>query len=59
MKTSSLGYGIKNIVLANGESKWEAYFWEIHIRGRQYVSCGIFDNKWEAEQYFYNITNAR
>ena len=59
MKTSSPGYGIKNIVLANGESKWVAYYSEFHYNGREDICCGIFDDKWEAEQYFYNITNAR
>lgn len=52
-----LGYGVKSIMLANGCYKWEAYLWEGSIPHRTYTSCGIFNNKWEAEQYFYNVIN--
>ena len=59
MEPSELGYDVRSIMLANGCYKWEAYYWEGQIPHRTYTSCGIFNNKWEAEQYFYNITNAR
>jgi hypothetical protein len=32
-------------------------FWEGSIPHRTYTSCGIFNNKWEAEQYFNNVIN--
>ena len=59
MEPSELGYDVRSIMLANGCYKWEAYYWEGQIPHRTYTSCGIFNNKWEAEQYFYNIINAR
>jgi hypothetical protein len=52
------GYGIKKFHAADGTIKWEAYGWEriteffIHT-----TSYGLFDQKWEAEQYFNNIIN--
>jgi hypothetical protein len=49
------GYGIQQYMCADGSRKWEAYGWEritelqIHT-----TSYGIFDHKWQAEQYFNN-----
>jgi hypothetical protein len=53
------GYGIQPYHCADGTIKWEAYGWErlselsIHT-----TSYGIFDHKWQAEQYFNNIIHA-
>jgi hypothetical protein len=57
METSQTGYGVRSIMLANGCYKWESYLYEGAIPHRTYTSCGIFNNKWEAEQYFFNIIN--
>jgi hypothetical protein len=52
------GYGVRSIMLANGCCKWEAYGWErITDLQLHYTSYAIFNNKWEAEQYFNNIVN--
>jgi len=59
MEAPQLGDDVRSIMLGNGCYKWEAYYWQGQIPCRKYTSCGIFDHKWEAEQYFYNITNAR
>ena len=53
------GYGVKKFHTADGTIKWEAYGWEritelfIHT-----TSYGLFDQKWEAEQYFNNIVHS-
>lgn len=53
------GYGIRKYHAADGTIKWEAYGWEriteLFIHDTSY---GIFDQKWEAEQYFYNIVHS-
>jgi hypothetical protein len=52
------GYGVRSIMLANGCYKWEAYGWErVTELQLHYTSYAIFNNKWEAEQYFNNIVN--
>jgi hypothetical protein len=52
------GYGVRSIMLANGCYKWEAYGWErITDFQLHYTSYAIFNNKWEAEQYFNSIIN--
>lgn len=52
------GYGVRSVMLANGCYKWEAYGWErITDLQLHYTSYAIFNNKWEAEQYFNNIIN--
>ena len=52
------GYGTKKYHCADGTIKWEAYGWErITELTTHYTSYALFDNKWEAEQYFNNIIN--
>jgi hypothetical protein len=52
------GYGVSKYQCADGTIKWEAYSWErlteltVHE-----TSYGLFDHKWQAEQYFNNILN--
>jgi len=52
------GYGIQQYLCADGSRKWEAYGWErlselsIHT-----ISYGLFDHKWEAEQFLNNSIN--
>ena len=52
------GYGVRRYMCSDGTICWEAYGWErvtelfVHT-----TSYGIFDQKWEAEQYFNNIIN--
>jgi hypothetical protein len=52
------GYGVRKFHCADGTIKWEAYGWErlteLSIHDTSY---GLFDHKWEAEQYFNNIVN--
>jgi hypothetical protein len=52
------GYGVKKFHCADGTIKWEAYGWErITELFTHTTSYGIFDQKWEAEQYFNNVIN--
>ena len=52
------GYGVRSIMLANGCYKWEAYGWErITELTTHTTSYGLFDHKWEADQYFNNVIN--
>jgi hypothetical protein len=52
------GYGVRRYHGANGIVKWEAYGWErITELQFQETSYGLFDHKWEAEQYFNNCIN--
>ena len=52
------GYGVRRFHAAGGIIKWEAYGWEcITELTTHYTSYALFDNKWEAEQYFNNILN--
>jgi hypothetical protein len=52
------GYGVQQYLCADGSTKWEAYGWErttalsIHT-----TSYGLFDHKWQAEQFFNNCIN--
>jgi hypothetical protein len=52
------GYGVRKYHCTDGIIKWEAYGWErITELTMHYTSYALFDNKWEAEQYFNNIIN--
>ena len=51
------GYGVRRFRTLDG-IKWEAYGWErITALTTHETSYGMFDHKWEAEQYFNNIIN--
>ena len=52
------GYGVQQYLCADGSRKWEAYGWErITELSIHTTSYGIFDHKWEAEQFFNSIIN--
>jgi hypothetical protein len=52
------GYGVQQYLCADGSQKWEAYGWErITELSIHTTSYGIFDHKWQAEQYFNSIIN--
>ena len=52
------GYGVRKFHAVGGIIKWEAYGWErITELTTHYTSYALFDHKWEAEQYFFNIIN--
>ena len=52
------GYGIRKYHCADGTIKWEAYGWERITELQLHdTSYGLFDHKWEAEQYFNNVIN--
>jgi hypothetical protein len=52
------GYGIRPYHCANGTIKWEAYGWERLTELTMHeTSYGLFDHKWEAEQYFNAIVH--
>lgn len=49
------GYGIRKYICSDGTICWEAYGWERTTE--IFVSYGLFNHKWEAEQYFNNCIN--
>jgi hypothetical protein len=52
------GYGVRRFHAAGGIIQWEAYGWErITELQSQETSYGLFEHKWQAEQYFNNIIN--
>jgi hypothetical protein len=52
------GYGIRKFHCADGTIKWEAYGWERLTELTMHeTSYGLFDHKWEAEQYFNAIVH--
>lgn len=52
------GYGVRKFHCADGSIKWEAYGWErLSELTTNSTSYGLFDEEWQAEQYFYNIIN--
>jgi len=52
------GYGVRKFHAAGGIIKWEAYGWErLTELTTHCTSYALFDHKWEAEQYFFNIIN--
>lgn len=52
------GYGVRQYLCSDGTIRWEAYGWErITELQLHTTSYGLFDQKWEAEQYFNNCIN--
>ena len=52
------GYGVRKFHCTDGTIKWEAYGWErITELMLHDTSYGLFDHKWEAEQFFNNAIN--
>jgi hypothetical protein len=52
------GYGTRRYHCGDGTIKWEAYGWErITELTMHETSYGLFDHKWQAEQYFSSIVN--
>jgi hypothetical protein len=47
------GYGVRSYLCTDGSTKWEVYGWERITEFQLHdTSYGLFDHKWEAEQYF-------
>ena len=49
------GYGVRRYLCTDGIVRWEAYGWErLTEFSSHHTSYGIFDHKWEAEQFLNN-----